>query len=48
LAVGEGVIDDGGEEVDGLDEGLGFVETINPRIVSRVGADEDVGVMNLR
>ena len=44
LAEGEGVVDHRGEEVHGLDEGGGRVQTEDPRVVARGEVHEHAGV----
>ena len=41
---GVGIVDDGGEEIDGLHEGLALVEAIDAGVVGEVEADEQVGI----
>ena len=41
---GIGIVDDGGEEIDGLHEGLALVEAIDAGVVGEVEADEQVGI----
>ncbi len=45
LAEGVGVVHDGGEEIDGLDECQIGVELIDAGVVGVVEADQDVGIM---
>jgi len=44
LAVDVRIVDDGRKEIDGLDDGQVVGETINARVVVRLGADEQVRV----
>ena len=41
---GVGIVDDGGEEIDGLHEGFALVEAIDAGVVGEVEADEQVGI----
>jgi hypothetical protein len=46
LPEGVGVVDDGGEEVDGLDDGQIVAETIDARVLVPLETDDEVGVLN--
>jgi hypothetical protein len=41
------IVDHRREEVEGLDEGDLVGEAVDPRVVVRLGADEEVGVVDL-
>src|SRR4030095_16742458 len=48
LAENIGVIDDGGEKIDGVDDGEVGPKTIHPRVVGSFRSDQHVDVVKLR